>query len=108
MLPDQVLVNSDVVSFFESAHFLCLTCAPDVLRARFARRGGNAVATNRTDVWLDFNSTLVAAARELPTATVVDAGRPMDQVEHDVREWINAHLPTSTYTGGMPHTGSTA
>jgi gluconate kinase len=92
MLPEQVLANSDVVSFFGSVRFLCLTCAPDVLRARFAGRGGNAVATNRIDVWLDFNSTLVAAASELPMATVVDAGRTTDQVEHDVRHWINTQL----------------
>jgi hypothetical protein len=34
MLPEQVIANSDVVSFFDSVRFLCLTCAPDVLRAR--------------------------------------------------------------------------
>jgi gluconate kinase len=93
MLPEQVLVNGDVVSFFDPVRFLCLTCRPDVLRARFARRGGNAVASNRIDVWLDFNGTLVAAASELPTATVIDAGRTIDQVERDVRDWINIQLP---------------
>jgi len=93
MLPEQVLANSDVVDFFDSVLFLCLTCPPDVLRARFAGRGGNAVATNRIDVWLDFNDALVAAASELPTATVLDAGRPADQVERDVRHWINTQLP---------------
>jgi gluconate kinase len=92
MLPEQVLANSDVLSFFDSVRFLCLTCAPDVLRARFAGRGGNTVATNRIDVWLDFNSTLAAAASELPAVTVLDAGRPMDQVEHDVRHWVNTQL----------------
>lgn len=92
MLPEQVLVNSDVVGFFDSVRFLCLTCAPDVLRSRLARRDGNAVPSNRIDVWLDFNSTLVPAARELPTATVIDAGRPVDQVEDDVRHWIDTQL----------------
>jgi hypothetical protein len=92
MLPEQVLANSDVIGFFDSVRFLCLTSTPDVLHARFAGRGGNSVATNRIDVWLDFNSTLVAAARELPAATVVDAGRTTDQVEHDVRHWINTQL----------------
>jgi thymidylate kinase len=92
MLPEQVLANSGVLTYFDSVQFLCLTCPPDVLGARFAGRGGNAVATNRIDVWLDFNSTLVAAASELPTATVVDAGHPIDQVEHDVRKWINIQL----------------
>jgi gluconate kinase len=92
MLPEQVLVNSDVLSFFDSVRFLCLTCAPDVLRARFAGSGGNTVATNRIELWLDFNDALAAAASELPTATVVDASRSKDQVEHDVRYWINTQL----------------
>jgi ribose 1,5-bisphosphokinase PhnN len=92
MLPEQVLANSDVLSYFESVDFLCLTCAPDILRARFAGRGGNAVATDDIDVWLDFNSTLLAAASELPTATVLDAGRPTDFVERDVRHWVNTQL----------------
>ena len=97
MLPEQVLANSDVLSYFDSVHFLCLACPPDVLRARLAGRVGSGAAaagqlTARIEVWLDFNSALVAAASEIPTATVVDAGRTIDQVEHDVRNWLNAHL----------------
>jgi hypothetical protein len=91
MLPQQVLANSDVLSYFDSVNFLCLTCPPDVLRARLARREPGAV-TARIEVWVHFNSALVAAASEIPMATVVDAGRAMDQVEHDVRRWINAQL----------------
>jgi gluconate kinase len=103
MLPEQVLANSDVLSYFDSAYFLCLTCTPDVVRARLASREGRAVPATRIDLWLDFNGALVAAASETPTATVVDAGRTMDQVEHDVHHWINTHL----HHGALP-TDSTA
>src|SRR5439155_3909749 len=94
MLPEQVLANDDVLSYFDSVHFLCLTCPPDVLRARLAaREGGGATGrikvSSRVKVWRDFNDALVEAASEIPTATLVDAGRAMDEVEHDVREWIN-------------------
>jgi broad-specificity NMP kinase len=97
MLPEQVLANRDVLSYFDSVHFLCLTCTPDVLRARLAGRvGGGATArikvSSRIKVWRDFNSALAEAASEMPTATVVDAGRTTDEVEHDVRDWINTHL----------------
>jgi hypothetical protein len=43
-------------------------------------------------VWVDFDRVLATAASELPTATVVDAGRGIEDVEHDVRQWINMHL----------------
>ena len=97
MLPEQVLANSGVLSYFDSAHFLCLACPPDVLRSRLAGRVGSGAAAAgqlpaRIEVWLDFNGALVAAASEIPTATVVDAGRTIDQVEHDVRNWLNAQL----------------
>lgn len=94
MLPEQVLANSDVLDFFDSVHFLCLTCTPDVLRARLTRREGTDVASARIEMWLDFNRALAAAASDLPTATVVDAGRTVDEVEHDVRHWINTRLNT--------------
>jgi hypothetical protein len=44
------------------------------------------------DVWLDFNRSLVEAASELTAATILDAGRTIDEVEHDVRHWINTQL----------------
>lgn len=34
MLPGQILGNSEVLNYFDSVHFLCLTCPPDALRAR--------------------------------------------------------------------------
>jgi hypothetical protein len=91
MLPEQVLGNADILSYFESVHFLCLTCSPEVLRARRTRRDPRADSA-RTEWCVDFNSALVSAASEVPTATVVDAGRTADQVEHDVRHWIEARL----------------
>lgn len=92
MLPEQALENSDVLDYFDSAHFLCLTCTPDVLHDRLARRDGSAAATSRLQVWVDFNDTLVARASEMPTATLVDAGGTMDQLEHEARHWINTKL----------------
>src|SRR6266480_2545861 len=29
MLPEQLLANTDALNYFESVHFLCLTCPPD-------------------------------------------------------------------------------
>jgi broad-specificity NMP kinase len=92
MLPEQILANSDVLGYFDSVHFLCLTCPPDVLLSRLAGRDGSAAATARVNVWSDFNTALVAAASETPTATVVDASRTTDEVERDVCNWINTHL----------------
>jgi hypothetical protein len=104
MLPEQVLANTGVLGYFDSVHFLCLTCPPDALWARLAGRDGDAAATARVNVWRDFNNALVAAASETPTATLVDAGRATDKVELDVRHWINTQL------GGRraPGTNSTA
>ena len=38
MLPEQVLVNTDELAYFHSAHFLCLTCPSDVLHERITGR----------------------------------------------------------------------
>jgi predicted kinase len=92
MLPDQLLVNSDVLGYFDSVQFLCLTCPPDVVRARLARRDGGGAVAARIQVWVDFNDALVAASKNMSTATVVDAGRTTDQVDHDVRHWITSRL----------------
>lgn len=98
MLPEQVLTNSDVLTYFDSAHFLCLSCPPEVLRGRLTRRDGSGAVNARIDVWLEFNAALAAATSEIPTATVADAGRTIDGVEHDVRHWINTQL----HRRGMP------
>jgi hypothetical protein len=78
MLPEQVLANSDVLSYFDSVHFLCLICPPDVLRARLAGRVGSGAApaqelTARIEVWLDFNDALETAA-SVDLVGVVGAG----------------------------------
>jgi broad-specificity NMP kinase len=91
VLPEQVLANSDLLTYFDSVNFLCLTCPPDVLRSRLADREPGAVVA-RVQVWIELDKALVAAASEIPTATVVDAGRTVDEVEHDVRRWIDAQL----------------
>ena len=44
MLPDQLVANIDLLCFFESVQFLCLTCTPDVLHERISRRDGTGVA----------------------------------------------------------------
>lgn len=108
MLPEQVLANHDVLSYFDSVHFLCLTCAPDVLRARLASRDGSGAATARAQVWIDFNIALVKAASGVPTATVVDAGRAMDDVEGDVRRWINTRIPHAVPPVGPGRSGVVA
>jgi gluconate kinase len=92
MLPEQLLANRDVLDYFDAVHFLCLTCSPDVLHARLARREGTDAVAARIGVWIDFNTALARAASEIPTATVMDGGRAIDEVEHDVRHWINTRL----------------
>jgi broad-specificity NMP kinase len=94
MLPNQVLANRDALGYFESVHFLCLTCPPDVLRARLARRVGSEPVT-RAEVWVAFNDALIETASEMPTAALLDAARPVDEVERDVRRWINARLQSA-------------
>jgi broad-specificity NMP kinase len=91
MLPEQVLANSDLLSYFNSVNFLCLTCPPDVLRSRLAGREPGAVIA-RIQVWVEFDNALLAAASEIPTATVLDAGRAVNEVEQDVRRWIDTQL----------------
>jgi hypothetical protein len=91
MLPEQALANIDALGYFDSVRFLCLTCSPDVLRARITRREPQALDA-RIRVWAEFDAALVAAVRKLPMATVLDGGRPINEVEHDVRLWIRAQL----------------
>lgn len=40
MLPEQLLANSDVLAYFQSVAFLCLSCDAATLRTRFMRRVG--------------------------------------------------------------------
>ena len=97
MLPRQVLASEDLVAYFDEVHFLCLHAPPDELRARLARRVGTGVAATeafdaRVQVWTDFDAALVAAAGKVPTATLLEAGGGVDDLEQDVRRWIRARL----------------
>ncbi len=91
MLPEQLLANRDELAYFESVHFLCLTCPPDALRGRLARRVGREGGAN-ADVWLDFDAKLTAAAGVEPNASVLDTDRPIDEVEQHVRRWIGERV----------------
>jgi gluconate kinase len=91
MLPAQLIANSDTLNYFSSVHFLCMICRPDVLQARLKARGEH-VLSSRLKFWTDFNDALTEAATTIPTATAIDVGRTVDEVEHDVRRWINTHL----------------
>jgi gluconate kinase len=91
MLPEQLLANSDELSYFESVDFLALNCDQKELRARIVKRDGDR-AGERVRVWADFNDALLEVAEQLPAATIVDAGRPLDLVERDVRDWITERV----------------
>jgi hypothetical protein len=91
MRPQQLLANGDILGYFDSVHFLCLTCPPDELRARLMRREPSADPA-WFERWVEFNSGLAADAKVLPTADILDAGRAIDQVEGDVRGWIETQL----------------
>jgi predicted ATPase len=121
MLPEQATANADVLRYFESVNFLCLTCSPEVLRSRLARRVGLGESTgdmtaaasaagtlgSRLQVWVDFNQTLLAAARGTSMATVLDADPTVEQVEDDVRHWITTELDRWA-TAGHPQPGREA
>ena len=96
MLPEQLLANTDVLGYFESVSFLCLTCDADVLRTRFRRRVGGWTDTQSieaaVDRWSRFNDVLTDAANATDHAHVIDATRSVGEVESDVRAWILARL----------------
>lgn len=92
MLPEQVLANGDMLGYFDSVHFLSLTCTSDILRERITARDGADSAAERIQVWADFDATLVSAVDGLASATLLDAGRAVKYVEADVRNWINVVL----------------
>jgi hypothetical protein len=86
MLPEQVLINADLLGYFDSVHFLCLTCRRDILQARITGRDGAGAARN--EFWLDFNDALVNAARDTANAAALDASGPVGQVEKSVQAWL--------------------
>ena len=96
MLPQQLLANTDVLEYFESVSFLCLTCDADVLRTRFIRRLGsgsdNQSIEAAVDRWSRFNDVLTEAALATDHVHVVDATRSIGEVESDVRGWVLERL----------------
>ena len=96
MLPEQLLANMDVLEYFESVSFLCLTCDADVLRTRFMRRLGsgsdNQSIEAAVDRWSRFNDVLTEAALATDRVHVVEATRSIGEVEGDVRGWVLERL----------------
>lgn len=105
MLPEHLLANTEALEYFDSVHFLYLKAANDVLRQRIERQAGTIAATVDIDVYLDerttkwnaFNAVLDDAAMNTPRTTVVDATRPTNEVEHEVRTWITTHLDSVVF-----------
>jgi hypothetical protein len=91
MLPEQVLVNDDVLGYFAGVRFLCLTCAPATLAGRLAGREPD-VQPSAVTRWVAFDAALAEAAAGTPGASVLDAGGPVDEVERAVRQWIDVQL----------------
>jgi len=71
---------------------------PNVVRDRLTRRELGDVA-DRVKVWVDFNKDLETAAGETPRADLVDAGRAVEEVEEDVRNWLHAQVPRRSGPG---------
>jgi DNA-directed RNA polymerase subunit RPC12/RpoP/energy-coupling factor transporter ATP-binding protein EcfA2 len=94
MLPEQVLANDDLLGYFQSVRFLCLTCPRDVLRSRIAGRDGREAAA-RLEMWLDFNDAVAKAAQDLPIATAMDASGAVNELEKRVQAWLLDHLTYS-------------
>lgn len=93
MRPAQVLVHTDLHNLFSGVHFLGLRCTEATMRARIARRNG--VPEDRDlSSYLSLNDELSAAA--VPNMTVIEADRPIEEVETDVRQWIGNTLEDST------------
>jgi len=91
MLPEQVLVNRDVLSYFAGVRFLCLTCSPSVVAERLVAREPD-VPPSAVTRWVDFQSALSASAARTPEATLLEASGTVDEVEGNVRQWIEAEL----------------
>ena len=89
MLPQQLLANTDVLEYFESVSFLCLRCDAEVLRTRLMRRAGSgATRKGLRRPWTGgarFNDVLIDAASSINDVHVIDATRPVGEVESGVR-----------------------
>jgi predicted ABC-type ATPase len=87
--PEQILANEDLLAYFHGVHILGLVCDEADLRQRIQARSGGHAAASRIDLHLDLNRRLrSAAAGSRLGLTLLDASRPADEVEADVRAWI--------------------
>ena len=91
MLPEQVLANSDVLSYFAGVRFLCLTCSPSALAERLTAREPD-VPPPAVTRWVEFNAVLTESGQRTPEASIVDASGTVDEVESEVRQWIETEL----------------
>lgn len=91
MLQEQVLVNRDVLSYFAGVRLLCHTCSPSVVAKRLPALEPDAPpsAVSRR---IEFNGLLAETGAGTPEASVLDASGTVDEVERDVRQWIEAQL----------------
>lgn len=89
MRPAQVLVHTDLHKLFSGVHFLGLRCTEATMRARIARRNG-VPEVRDLSTFLSINDELCATT--VPNMTVIDADRPIEEVEADVRRWIGELL----------------
>lgn len=95
--PDQILANSDLLAYFNGVHILALVCDEADLRQRIQARSGGHAAAARIDLHLALNRRLRSAAAapahldDRLALTPLDASRPTDEVEADVRTWL-AHV----------------
>lgn len=94
--PDQILANSDLLAYFDGVHILALVCDEADLRQRIQARSGGHAAAARIDLHLDLNRRLRSGAAggrldDRVAVTLLNASRPADEVEADVRTWL-AHV----------------
>jgi hypothetical protein len=65
------------------------------------RRGGSGGDAQRieaaVDRWSRFNDVLIGTARSTDDVHAIDATRPVDEVESDVRDWVLAKLTAAPW-----------
>jgi len=89
-----VLVHTELQKLFSGVHFIGLHCTEATIRTRVARRRGADEAHDSYSTALAINDEL--SAMDVPNLTVIDADRPIEEVEVDVRQWVVELLDRST------------
>ena len=100
MAPEQVLSNHEAVSLFSSVHFLGLVCDEDVLQHRVKGRDRPTDAHKIFEVYPQINAALRDQRNRTPNLTTLDASRPIDDVEADVRQWVHSVMGTPMSPAG--------